>query len=72
MAQAEYDRLAQGLPHDEYLAQVGAYQACRRMVDLVDTLIAKAEALDERIDTADRERRDHSKRVTYATPHWKP
>jgi hypothetical protein len=72
VAQAEYDRLGQALPHDQYLAQCGAYQASRRAVDLVDTLIAKADDKNARERDTEQYRRDHTQSVTYGTPHWKP
>jgi hypothetical protein len=71
VAQSEYDRLGQALPHDQYLAQCGAYQACRRAVDLVDTLIAKADEHNARQRDATEHTRDHLKSVTYGTPHWR-
>jgi hypothetical protein len=48
VAQQEYDRIATGLPYEEYLAQVGAYQACVRHLTLVDTIIEKADQINER------------------------
>lgn len=71
MAQAEYDKLAQGLSHDDYLVQVGTYQASRRALDLVDTLLEKARQLDDRAKSAQQHERDHRKLIAYASPHWK-
>ena len=61
VAQSEYDRLASGLPYEEYLAAVGAYQASRRAVELVDTLIAKAQQIHDRTD--------HRNSIFYADPY---
>jgi hypothetical protein len=72
VAQAEYERLATALPYEEYLAQCGAYQAARRAVDLVDTIIEKA----ERIETDGRHEsesgRDHARSIFFGSPQWKP
>src|SRR4051812_39801847 len=69
VAQAEYDRIAGGLPYEEYLAAVGAYQASRRAVDLVDTLIQKAaEHNGRKRDTAEHER-EHSSSIFFASPY---
>jgi thymidylate synthase len=71
VAQSEYDQLARGLPHDEYLVQCGRYQSARRQVDLVDTLIHQLKDTDERERAAAQHTRDHLKSVTYGTPHWR-
>lgn len=70
VAQAEYDRLGMALPYEEYLAQVGAYQACRRAVDLVDTLIEKAETVHGHKRESDEHRRDHARSIFYGSPSW--
>jgi hypothetical protein len=71
VAQAEYDRLAMALPYEEYLAQCGAYQASRRAVDLVDTLIEKAELAHGHKRDTDDHRRDHAKSIFFGSPNWK-
>jgi hypothetical protein len=71
VAQAEYDRLGQGLSHDEYLAQVGAYQASRRAVDLVDNLLEKAKDDDDSAKRATESKRDHTRAITFGSPHWR-
>jgi hypothetical protein len=69
VAQSEYDRLATGLPYEEYLAQVGAYQSAARAVDLVDTLIAKADELNGRKRDDTEHKRDHRAAITYSSPY---
>lgn len=71
VAQAEYDRLGQGLEYDQYLAAMGAYQAARRTVDLVDTLIEKADAHHARERTTDTSARDHSTAIFYGSHLWR-
>ena len=70
VAQAEYDRLGTGLAYEEYLAQCGAYQACRRMVDLVDDLIETAKRTQTQRTDEYEHRRDHAKSIFYGTPDW--
>lgn len=70
MAQSEYDRLGHGLEYEQYLGACGAYQSARRMVDLVDTLIQKAEEHDDRTRTADTTDRDHRRSITYGSHLW--
>jgi hypothetical protein len=72
VAQSEYDQLAGGLEYEAYHAQVGKYQACRGIVDLVDTLIAKADAHDARHRATDEHERDHRAAITFGSPHYKP
>jgi len=72
VAQAEYDQLGTGLPYEEYLAQVGAYQASRRAVDLVDTIIEKAERMKEDVRHDTEYRRDHARSIFFGSPEWKP
>lgn len=69
VAQQEYDQLAQGLPHDQYLAQVGAYQCARRYVDLVDTLIEKADEYYGRTRDTTEHDRAHRGAIFYASPY---
>jgi hypothetical protein len=71
VAQSEYDRLAGGLAYEDYHAQVGKYQACRGIVDLVDTLIEKADAHNARERATDDHARDHSHSITINTPNWR-
>lgn len=71
VAQQEYDRLGDGLGYEEYLAQVGAYQASRRAIDLVDLILEKAETNHDRTADAERAHRDHTRRITYGTPFWR-
>jgi hypothetical protein len=59
-----------GLPYEEYLAQCGAYQASRRAIDLVDTLIEKAEKTDDVRRDAEFQRRDHAKSIFFGSPQW--
>jgi hypothetical protein len=70
VAQAEYDRLSQGLPHDQYLTQCGKYQACRSMVDLVDILLTHLKDDNERQRLTREHARDHHAAITYGTPNW--
>jgi len=70
VAQAEYDRLGTGLPYEEYLAQCGAYQAARRAVDLIDTLIEKADANHGRQSDAILHEREHKRSIFFGSPHW--
>jgi hypothetical protein len=70
VAQAEYDKLGTGLPYEEYLAQCGAYQACRRMVDLVDLLIEKAANTHNQRRENDEHGRDHARSIFYGSPDW--
>jgi hypothetical protein len=72
VAQAEYDRLGTGLPYEEYLAQCGAYQAARRAVDLVDTIIEKAERIQSNGRHESEHGRDHKRSISFASPEWKP
>jgi len=68
-AQEEYNRLADGLPYEEYLAQVGCYQAYRQVVDLVDTILSHVKDNDERESAAREHARDHTQSVFYASPY---
>jgi hypothetical protein len=70
VAQSEYDRLGMGLPYEEYLAQCGAYQAARRAVDLVDTIIEKAERVQDNGRHESESRRDHAKSIFFGSPEW--
>lgn len=70
VAQHEYDQLGANLGYEQYLAQCGAYQACRRMVDLVDTLIEKADATDARTRDSDDHAREHRKSIFFGTHLW--
>ena len=70
VAQAEYDRLGANLPYEEYQFQCGAYQACRRAIDLVDILIEKAERTDDSRRVADESRRNHERSIFFGTPNW--
>ena len=72
VAQSEYDRLAGGLAYEDYHAQVGKYHACRGIVELVDTLIEKADAHDARHRTSDEHERAHRTSITVNSPHYKP
>lgn len=70
VAQQEYDQLGQGLGYEQYLAQCGAYQACRRSVDLVDTLIAKVDDLNGRRTDESNHKRDHRDAIFFGSPIW--
>lgn len=70
VAQHEYDRLAQQLPYEEYLAQCGAYQAARKAVDLVDTLIEKADAIHDSTRQSDDTKRAHTRSIFFGSPFW--
>lgn len=70
VAQAEYDRLAQALPYEEYLTQCGAYQSARRTVDLVDTLIEKADAIHARERDDTQYGRDHRRSIFFGSHLW--
>lgn len=70
VAQAEYDQLATPLGQDRYHFQVGAYQASRRHVDLVDALITKWE---EHCARSERDRdtgHDNRSAIFYGTALW--
>lgn len=69
VAQSEYDRLASGLPYEDYLAQVGAYQAAARAVDMVDTILSKVKDNDERERNTSDAKRDHRNAISYASPY---
>jgi hypothetical protein len=64
--------LGAGLAYEQYLAAVGAYQASRRAVDLVDTLIEKADEAHGRKRDATEHAIDHGRTIFYGSPHWKP
>jgi hypothetical protein len=53
------------------LAQVGAYQASRRAVDLVDNLLEKAKDDDDSAKRATESKRDHTRAITFGSPHWR-
>jgi hypothetical protein len=53
------------------LAQVGAYQASRRAVDLVDNLLEKAKDDDDSAKRATESKRDHTSAITFGSPHWR-
>ena len=70
VAQAEYDQLAMGsgddAGYDHYLLALGRYQAASRMVDLVDTLIKKA---NDRTKPDDRVESDNRAAFSYSSPY---
>lgn len=70
VAQAEYDKLGAGLAYEDYLAVVGAYQAAKRTLELVDTLIAKADEYNARHRTTDDAERDHRQSIFVSGPFW--
>src|SRR4051812_23646223 len=69
VAQAEYDRIANGLAYDDYLAAMGAYQACRRAVDLVDQLIEKADQHNARQRDTAEHGQQHRDSIFFASPY---
>jgi hypothetical protein len=69
VAQAEYDKLGAGLAYDDYLAVMGAYQACRRNMEIVDTLIAKAQELNERTERDTESRRNQRDALFTSSPY---
>jgi hypothetical protein len=69
VAQSEYDKLGQGLAYDDYLAVQGAYQASVRTLDLVDTLIKKADEIHGRERDDSKLDRDHRAAIGYAHPY---
>jgi hypothetical protein len=51
---------------------VGAYQAAKRTVELVDTLIEKVDEHNARKRDTDASERDHRDAITFGSPNWKP
>lgn len=61
MAEAEYHQLVSPNPdYDRYLIHLGGYNVALRMVDLVDTLIAKANERTQRESEPDAERNPYA------------
>src|SRR4051812_41310055 len=70
VAQYEYDQLGKGLEYEQYLTQVGAYQAARRAVDLVDSLIQQADNINGRRAESEQHERDHSRSIFFGSALW--
>jgi len=70
VAQAEYERLAGGLPFEQYQFQCGAFAASRRNFDLVDALITKLEEYAKRSERDADAARDNRDALFYGTDLW--